>query len=152
MLVGGNVADEFHYGNILIEYEPLTFHSFIKYVKIQSMCQLLYKTLGFLPTPETQSLGEVGKQTNSNRVWQDRESWELMGALNKAGTGVLRGLVGVVASDMGLGTREESGSHCTMFHRNTKIEAAMTLCAHRWSESRKVLKASKHFYLPWVQF
>lgn len=68
MLVGENVADEFQYEYILIEYEPLTFHSFIKYVKIQGMCQLLYKTLGFLPTPETQSLGEVSKQTNSNGV------------------------------------------------------------------------------------
>lgn len=66
MLVRGNAADEFQYGYILIEYELLTFHSFIKYVKIQSVCQLLYKTLGFLPTRETQCLGEVGKQTNSN--------------------------------------------------------------------------------------
>lgn len=66
----------------------------------------------------------------------------------EAGTEVLRGLFGVVASDMGLGTREESGSHCTMFHQNSKREAAMTLYAHSWSESRKVLKASKYFYLP----
>lgn len=52
------------------------------------------------------------------------------GALNEVGTEVLRGLFGVVASDTGLGTREEPGSHCTMFHRNTKIEAAVTLYAH----------------------
>lgn len=57
----------------------------------------------------------------------------------EAGTEVLRGLFGMVASDMGLGTREESGRHCTMFHQNINREAATTLL----TVDQKAEKSSK---------
>lgn len=55
---GDNVVDAFHCGQILMDYEPLTLHS---YVKPPSMFQSSYKVLRSLPPRSHSPVGKINR-------------------------------------------------------------------------------------------